>query len=155
MKAILYRKYGTPEVLEMKEVEKPIPQKNEVLIKIHATSVTTADTMMRRADSFISRIILGLGKPKKKYRILGIEFAGEIESLGPGGTKYRRGDRVYGFSGFSAGCYAEYLCVGEKSSLAIKPANLNFQEAVSMVDGASTADFFLRDKAKYRKEIRF
>lgn len=147
MKAILYKKYGAPDVLEVCEVEKPEPKDNEVLIKIHGTTVTTADCMMRRGDTFLSRIILGFCKPKTKYQILGTEFSGEIESIGNKVTRFKQGDRVYGFRGFGTGCYAEYKCMSEKGSLAQMPDNISFEEAVSFVDGATTALFFLKDKA--------
>jgi NADPH2:quinone reductase len=147
MKAIVYTKYGPPEVLQVKEVEKPVPRDTEVLIKIYATTVTAADGMMRRAETFMSRIILGLRKPRKKYRIPGLELAGEIESVGKDVTRFRRGDQVYGFRGFGTGACAEYKCMPEKGSLAIKPANMTYEDAAASVDGATTALFFLRDKA--------
>jgi NADPH:quinone reductase-like Zn-dependent oxidoreductase len=146
MKAIVFEKYGPPEVLQRAEVEKPIPKDNEVLIRIHATTVTPADGLMRSGESVIGRIILGLRKPRRKFRILGTEFAGEIESVGKDVRRFRQGDQVYGFRGFGTGAYAEYKCMPEKGSLAIKPANLTYEEATAVVDGASTALFFLRDK---------
>ncbi len=144
MKAIVYERYGPPDVLQLKEVEKPAPRDNEVLIKVHATTVTGAEGMMRRGDSFMSRIALGFRKPRRK--VLGMELAGEIESLGKNVKRFQKGDPVYGFTGFGLGAYAEYVCMPEKGSLAIKPANLTYEEAASIVDGATTALFFLRDK---------
>ena len=151
MKAAIFTKYGPPEVLQMKEIEKPVPGDKEVLIKIHATTVTTADCMMRRGDTFLSRIILGFQKPKPKYQILGTEFAGEIELAGNKIKHFKQGDQVYGFRGFGTGCYAQYKCMNENGSLAIKPANMDFSEAASVVDGATTALFFLREKANIQK----
>jgi NADPH:quinone reductase-like Zn-dependent oxidoreductase len=145
MKAIVYTEYGTPDVLQLKDVEKPTPKNNEVLIRVHATSVTAADGLMRRGDSFMSRIFLGFKKPRRE--ILGSELAGEIESVGKDVKRFRKGDQVYGFTGFGLGAYAEYACMPEKGSLAIKPVNLTYEEAAAVVDGASTALFFLRDKA--------
>ncbi len=147
MKAIVYTKYGPPDVLQLKEVAKPVPKDDEVLIKVHATTVTTADGMMRRGDSLISRIILGLRKPRRKFKIPGLELAGEIESVGKNVKRFMKGDQVYGFTGFGPGAYAEYKCMPEKGSLVIKPTNMTYEEAAAVVDGASTALFFLRDKA--------
>lgn len=150
MKAVIYKKYGTPEVLELVEIAKPIPKDDEVLIKIKATSVTNADCYMRRADTLFSRFILGLFKPKKRYRILGTEFSGIIEAVGTEVKEWKTGDEIFGFRGFGTGCYAEYKCMSANGSLAIKPVNVNFNEAVSMVDGATTALFFLKEKAKIK-----
>jgi len=147
MKAIIYTKYGSPEVLQLKEIEKPIPKDDEILIKVYATTVTSAEGMMRRGDTLLSRLILGLLKPKKKYQIMGIEIAGEIESRGKNVKRFNTSDSVYGFTGFVPGAYAQYKCLPEKASLEIKPKNLTFVEAAASVDGATTALFFLRDKA--------
>jgi 2-desacetyl-2-hydroxyethyl bacteriochlorophyllide A dehydrogenase len=151
MKAIVYKKYGSPNVLELSEIDKPIPEANEVLIKIYATTVSAADCMMRRGDTILSRILLGPVKPGKKYQLLGTEFAGLIEAVGRDVKKFKAGDEVYGFRGFGTGCYAEYKCMSEDGSLALKPANLTFEEAASIVDGATTALFFLKEKAKIQK----
>lgn len=151
MQAIVYEKYGPPEVLQLKEVEKPVPRDNEVLIRVYVTTVTTADCMMRKAETFMSRIILGFRTPRKKYRIPGIELAGEIEAVGKGVTRFRKGDQVYGFRGFGTGACAEYKCMPEKGSLALKPANLTYEEAAATVDGATTALFFLRDKGHIQR----
>ena len=151
MKAIVYKKYGSPNVLEPIEVEKPTPEPNEVLIRVFATTVTAADCMMRRGDTFLSRILLGLLKPKKKYQILGTEFSGEIEAVGSKVKKFKPGDEVYAFRGFGTGCYAQYKCMNENGSLAVKPGNMEFPEAASVVDGATTALFFLKEKANIQK----
>lgn len=148
MKAVVYENYGPPDVLQLKEVDKPIPKDDEVRIKIHATTVTAADGLMRRGgDSFIGKIVLGFPQPRKKYRIPGIELAGEIDAVGKKVTRFTVGDQVYGFRGFGTGACAQYKCMAEKGSLAPKPANLNYNEAASVVDGASTALFFLQGKA--------
>jgi NADPH:quinone reductase-like Zn-dependent oxidoreductase len=149
MKAIVYTKYGSPDVLEFKEVEKPTPKDNEVLIKVYATSVTAADCLMRRGDTFISRVFLGFRKPRR--RILGTEIAGEIEETGKDINRFKKGDQVYGFTGFGLGAYAEYNCMPENGSLVLKPTNMDYSEAVAVVDGASTAFFFLKDKANIQK----
>lgn len=151
MKAIVYQEYGPPEVLQLKESEKPVPGNNEVLIRVFATTVTTADCMMRRGDTFLSRILLGFRKPKKKYRILGTEFSGRIEAVGSKVKKFKPGNEVYGFRGFGTGCYAEYKCMPENGSLAEKPGIMSFDEAASVVDGATTALFFLKEKARIQK----
>ena len=151
MKAILYKKYGSPNVLEPLEVEKPTPEPNEVLIRVFATTVTTADCMMRRGDTFLSRILLGLLKPKGKFQILGTEFSGKIETVGNKVSKFKPGDEIFAFRGFGTGCYAQYKCMDEKGSLAIKPINMTFGEAASVVDGATTALFFLKEKANIQK----
>jgi NADPH2:quinone reductase len=145
MKAMIYTKYGSPDVFELKEVKKPTPKDNEVLIRIYATTVTAADCLMRRGDTIISRLFLGLRKPRRK--ILGTELAGEIENTGKNVKDFKKGDQVYGFTGFGLGAYAEYNCMPENGSLVIKPVNLNYEEAAAVVDGASTALFFLKDKA--------
>ena len=150
MKAIIYQKYGSPEVLQFVNIANPTPSKNEVLVKIKATSVTNADCYMRRADTLFSRFVLGLFNPKSRYQILGTEFSGIIEEVGAEVTEWKIGDEVFGFRGFGPGCYAEYKCISSKGSLAIKPVNISFEEAVSYVDGATTALFFLKQKAKIR-----
>jgi NADPH:quinone reductase-like Zn-dependent oxidoreductase len=152
MKAIVYKKYGSPNVLELLDIEKPIPKANEVLIRVFATTVTAADCMMRRGDTFLSRILLGLTKPKKKYQILGTEFSGKIEAVGNKVKKFKTSDKVYAFRGFGTGCYAQYKCMNENGSLAIKPGNMEFFEAASVVDGATTALFFLKEKANIQKD---
>jgi NADPH:quinone reductase-like Zn-dependent oxidoreductase len=152
MKAIIYTKYGSPDVLQLVEVEKPTPKDNEVLIRVFATSVTTADTMMRRGDTLLSRVLLGFFKPGKNFQILGTELSGMIEAVGKNVRRFKNGDQVYGFRGFGTGVYAEYKCMNEKGSLAIKPENTTYEEAVSLVDGPTTALFFLKDKANIQNE---
>jgi NADPH2:quinone reductase len=151
MRTMAYLKYGPPEVLLPHEAEKPVPGNNEVLIKIMATTVTAADCMMRRGDTVLSRLLLGLTKPKKKFQILGTEFSGIVESAGQKVTRFKPGDEVFGFRGFGTGCYAQYKCMNENGSLAVKPRNMDYNEAASIVDGASTALFFLKEKAGIQK----
>ncbi|WP_437579347.1 NAD(P)-dependent alcohol dehydrogenase [Sorangium sp. So ce887] len=152
MKAVVHSEYGSPDVLELKEVEKPVPGDNEVLVKVHATTVTSTETAMRRGEPAWGRVILGLTKPKRK--VLGLEFAGEIESAGKDVKRFRRGDQVYGFTGFGLGAHAEYVRMPEAGSLVAKPANVTYEEAAAVVDGASTALFFLRDKANIQRGQR-
>jgi NADPH:quinone reductase-like Zn-dependent oxidoreductase len=148
MKAIIYQEYGTPEVLQLVEIKKPTPSKDEVLVRIKATSVTNADCYMRRADTLFSRIVLGLFKPKERYQILGTEFSGVIEAVGCEVKAWTTGDEIYGFRGFGTGCYAEYKCISSNGSIARKPTTICFEEAASFVDGATTAFFFLKEKAR-------
>ena len=142
MKAIVYTKYGAPEVLQLTEVEKPSPKDNEVLIKMFATTVTSGDCRMRRADPFLVRLIGGFFKPKKT--ILGVDMAGEIDEIGSAVTKFKKGDPVFGSSYPNFGCYAEYNCVPDNSVLIIKPTNITYEEAAAIFFGAHTALHFLR-----------
>jgi NADPH:quinone reductase-like Zn-dependent oxidoreductase len=151
MKAIVYTQYGPPDVLQLKEVEKPIPKDNEVLIRIYATSVTTGDCNVR-GFTFVPpgfgplpRLIFGIRKPKRT--ILGVELAGEIEAVGKDVTLFKKGDQVFGIGSDSLGAYAEYTCRPEAGALAIKPANITYDEAAAVPFGAGTALFFLRDLA--------
>ena len=137
MKAIVYTKFGPPEVLHLQEVEKPTPKANEVLIKIYATSVVKEDPDMRASPGFN-----GFLKPRNP--ILGQELAGEIESIGKDVTRFKPSDQVFGFDMF--GAYAEYKCMPENGTLAIKPVNLSYEQAASVPNGALTALPFLRDK---------
>jgi NADPH:quinone reductase-like Zn-dependent oxidoreductase len=155
MKAIIYEKYGTPEVLQLKEVEKPTPKDNEVLVKIYATAVTAGDlnargfTFVPPGLGLLARLMMGFWKPKKA--ILGSEFAGEIESVGKDVTLFKKGDQIFGTDGNNAGAYAEYKCMPENGVLTIKPNNMTYEQSASITFGALTSLFFLRDKANTGK----
>ncbi|WP_283137784.1 NAD(P)-dependent alcohol dehydrogenase [Rhizohabitans arisaemae] len=150
MKAMVFTRYGAPDVLTLQEVAKPAPGDDEVLIRVRATSVTSAECAMRRGRPLWGRVVLGLGRPRKRMRTLGLEVAGEVESVGRNVRRFGGGDQVFGFTGFTLGACAEYVCLPEKASLAPKPANLSHEEAAAVVDGASTALFFLNGKANVR-----
>lgn len=143
MKAAVYTRYGGPDVIEIKDVLKPIPKDNEVLIRVHATTVAAADWRLRKADPFIVRFMNGVRKPTK-HNILGMEFAGIVESVGKTVTQFQAGDPVFGGTGFQLGTHAEYICAPENGTLAIKPANMSFEEARAVFFGGMTALSFLR-----------
>lgn len=158
MKAIVYTEYGPPDVLQLKEVERPAPKDDEVLIRVHATPVSFREIKARNftlsAREFwlplplypLARIGFGYSKPKKQ--ILGSELSGEIESVGGDVTRFKKGDQVFGFVGDSFGANAEYLCMPQDGVLAIKPANMSYEQAAAVPFNAVTALVFVRDKGK-------
>lgn len=143
MKAVVYERYGPPEVLQMRELAKPVPKKHEVLVRVRATTVTIGDSRMRsftvpREFWLMARLFLGIRKPRKN--ILGMEIAGDIEAVGSDVTRYKAGDAVFASTAsLSFGGYAEYKCVPESGMLALKPANLTYEEAAAAVGGGVTA----------------
>ena len=146
MKAIVYTKYGSPDVLHLKEIQKPVPKDNEVLVKVHAAALIAADWHLLRGDPFFMRIQLGLFKPK--FSILGADIAGRVEAVGRNVKLYQAGDEVFGdISGCGFGGFAEYVCVDE-NALALKPVNLSFEEAAAVPLSAITALQGLRDKGE-------
>ena len=155
MKAIGYTEYGSPDVLQLKDVEKPKPKDHEALIRIHAATVTAGDVNVR-GFTFVPpgfgplpRLMSGLTKPK--IAILGTELAGEVEAVGKAVTLFKKGDQVFGIGSESLGAYAEYACRPEKGALSIKPVNLTYAEAAAIPFGAGTALYFLRDMAKLKR----
>ncbi|MFJ7991938.1 NAD(P)-dependent alcohol dehydrogenase [Peribacillus frigoritolerans] len=147
MKAIVYTKYGPPDVLHLKEVEKPDPKENEILIKVKAATVTMGDIRSRGLTVPLSvwlpaRIVMGLRRPKKT--ILGLELSGEVESMGKDVKLFKAGDQIFAASQVGYGAYAEYKCLSEDGPVSIKPNNLSFEEAAAIPIGARTALFYLR-----------
>lgn len=139
MRAAVYDRYGPPDVLRVADVERPVPAADEVLVRIHASTVTRTDCGFRSAEIFVSRFFTGLHRPKRK--ILGLEFAGEVEAVGAAATEFDVGDRVFGVG---AGAHAEFVCVRESGALAHMPAGTTFDEAAAVCDGASLALACLR-----------
>lgn len=142
MKAVVYTSYGAPEVLHLTEVVKPTPKDNEVLIRIHATTVTSGDIRLRKADPFAVRFMFGLFSPK--LQILGHEVAGVVEAIGSKVTRFRKGDRVFGSTGMGSGTYAEYICLPEDGALVATPDSVSDEEAATLTVGALTALHFLK-----------
>ncbi len=140
MKAVIHTKYGAPDVLEIKEVEKPVPADDEVLIKIHATTVTPVDCTFRRGDDFFARLFTGITKPKNP--VLGPEMSGEVEAIGKNIERFKVGDRVFGGGD---GTHAEYICLAEDGALETIPENMSYEEAAAVTYGPLTAIPFLRD----------
>ncbi len=137
MKAIVYSQYGSPDALHLKEVQKPTPKNNEVLIRIHASTVNRTDCGFLRAEPFFVRFVGGLLGPKRK--ILGNEFAGEIEAIGKDVKSFMNGDRVFGFSGVRFGGHAEYMTMPEQGMLTTMPGNITYEEAAPSTEGAHYA----------------
>lgn len=147
MKAWVFHRYGGPDVVELEDVPKPVPKAGEVLIRIHATTVTSGDWRVRTLNvpkglGLLARLALGITRPRQP--ILGTELAGRIEAVGNDVTRYRIGDEVIGFPGGAMGCHAQYRVMAEDGALALKPASLSFEEGASLCFGGTTALHFLR-----------
>lgn len=147
MKAIVYTRYGPPDVLEFKEVEKPAPEDDQVLIRVHAVSINDWDWGLLRGTPFVNRLLNGLRRPKR--RILGSDVAGRIEAVGKNVTRFQPGDEVFGDLSGAWGGFAEYVCAGE-NALALKPAGMTFEEAAAIPQAAMLAVQGLRDKGRIR-----
>lgn len=151
MRAYVYDNYGSPEVLKIKNIPKPEPGDNEILVRVMATPVNTGDVRIRKADPPIIKLFNGF-TPKRK--VLGIHFSGIVESVGKNVKTFKKGNEVFGSMGMNFGAYAEYVCVGEKGPIAIKPKKLTFEEASAILFGGITALFFLKKgKVKAGEEI--
>src|SRR5437588_8550179 len=158
MRAVVYDRYGPPDVLRLEDVERPVPKKDEVLVKIHATTVTRSDCAIREANrrsglaaALLSRVISGLRRPRQ--RILGSELAGEVEAVGAAVSEFAIGDHVFGVSAWNFGAHAEFICMRESAPLARKPTGMTFEEAAAVCDGAILALMCLR-RADLRKGRR-
>lgn len=157
MKAFVVQKYGAPDVLQLRDVETPIPKDNEVLIKIYATTVTSGDCRVRALNvpvgfGLIMRLVFGWSTPKQP--ILGTELAGVIEAIGKDVSKFNIGEAVFAFTDFAMGCHAEYKCMSEDALIQPKPASLSFDEAATLSFGGTTAlDFFRRAKLKHGERV--
>ena len=150
MKAVVCTKYGTPEVLQIQNVFKPIPKNSHILVKIVATAVNSGDARVRSLDvkgflKFVMRLVLGISKPRKS--ILGTVFSGVVETVGDKVSKFKIGDKVFGMTGYNFGTYAEYISVNQNSNVIEMPKNATFEEASAIIFGGHTAIYFL-DKAK-------
>jgi NADPH:quinone reductase-like Zn-dependent oxidoreductase len=158
MKAVVYDRYGPPEVLRLEEVERPSPKEDEILVKVHATTVNRSDVHTREANarsgvaiSLLSRAISGARRPRR--RILGREFAGEVEAVGAAVSEFAVGDRVFGLTGLTFGAHAEFICMRESARIAHMPAGMSFEEAAPICDGALNALMCLK-QADLRKGRR-
>jgi NADPH:quinone reductase-like Zn-dependent oxidoreductase len=157
MKAVVYETYGPPEVLQIKEVETPAPKNNEVLIKIHVATVTSADWRVRSlivptGFGLMTRLVFGVSKPRQP--VLGSELAGVVAATGKDVSRLKVGDPVFAFSDASMGCYAEYKCMAEDGAMALKPSGLTFEEAAALSFGGTTAlSFFKRGKLQPGEKV--
>ena len=142
MKASAHARYGSPDVLRLVEVDRPVPKDDEVLIRVHATTVNRTDCGFLRAEPFFVRVVSGLLRPKAT--ILGSELAGEVEATGKDVTSFERGDQVFGLTGMHFGAHAEYVCLPEDAALATRPATMGHEEAAAVCDGAMLAIAFIR-----------
>jgi NADPH:quinone reductase-like Zn-dependent oxidoreductase len=158
VKAVLHTHYGSPDLLELRKVDKPIPKANQILIAIRATTVSTGDcnvrnfTFVTKSMRSIAKLMFGIGKPWKE-RILGTELAGEVEEAGQDVTIFKRGDRVVASTAMAGGGHAQYACLPEAGAVVIKPDSLSWEEAVAIPFGANTALYFLRNLGRSEPDM--
>src|SRR5262245_56176835 len=134
MKAAIYRRYGPPEMVQLEDVAKPVPKDNEILVRVHATTVCATDSRVRKADYFIFRLFIGLSKPRKPL-IAGVEFSGRVVQVGKDVSRFKVGDLVFGWPGRGKGRHVEYICMPEFGAVELKPANMSLDEAASIFCG--------------------
>jgi len=149
LQAIVCTRYGSPDVLQLREMQKPSPKANEILVKVYAASVTAADGMMREGSPYFGRLFIGLLKPKSP--IPGAGFAGKVAAVGAEVTRFKKGDPVFGESIAGFGAYAEFLCVPEDGIIATTPRSMTFEQAAALCDGALTSINFLKNVAKIQR----
>lgn len=149
MKAVVAEKYGAADILQIQEVVKPTPKENEVLVKVMATPVTAADTMLRKGTPFYGRLFIGLKKPKQP--IIGTGFSGKVVGVGAAVTQFKLGDEVFGETAFHFSSNAEYVCIVENGVIAVKPKEISFEEAATICDGALTSMNFLKEIGKVKR----
>jgi len=152
MRAAVYRRYGPPEVVQIENVGKPVPKDNEILVRVCATTVCTADWRFRKADPFPIRLMNGFWRPSKTT-ILGMELAGTIESVGKSATRFAVGDAIFGLTGFDMGAHAEYVCLPENAVMARKPDNLGLDESAAILFGGVTALHFLKGRIQPGQKV--
>jgi NADPH:quinone reductase-like Zn-dependent oxidoreductase len=142
VKAVVQDRYGPPEVLRVDDVPAPIPKDDELLVRVHASTVSQSDTHLRRPDPFLWRLLFGFRRPR--WGFLAVELAGEVEAVGAAVTEFRVGDAVFGHPSSWVGAHAEYICIRERAPLALKPSNMSFEQAAAVCDGAAQALATLR-----------
>jgi NADPH:quinone reductase-like Zn-dependent oxidoreductase len=146
MKAALYRRYGPSDVVQIEDVDTPVPKDNEILVRVCATTVCATDSSVRRADHFIFRIFIGLTKPRKPVTA-GVEFSGRVVQVGKNVSRFKVGDQVFGWPGRGKGTHVEYICMPESGAVELKPVNMSLEDSASIFCGGMTALVFLK-KAK-------
>jgi len=149
MKAIISTQYGSPDVLQLADIKKPTPKEDEVLVKVRVATVTPSDSAFRQGKPFIIKLMYGLKKPR--IQVSGVEFSGDVESVGAGVTNFKHGDAVYGISPNTFGAHAEYLTLPATGTIIKKSAKMTYEDATGVIDGATTALSFLKNVAKIQR----